>query len=149
MQVGPLLARDILIGGIALYWAEGSKSEATSGFVLINSDPAMILFMVRFLMDVLEVSKTDLICSIQINRIHRNRIDEVIEFWSSLLQLPLAQFTKPYYINVTPKKRYSNHHVYYGILRLKVRKSSSLKYHMIELIRFFKESGSVFSMRSR
>ena len=144
IQVGSLSARDILIGGIALYWAEGSKSDTTSGFVFINSDPVMVLFMTRFLVDVLQVSKINIVCSIQINRIHQNRIRSILKFWSSLLQLPLAQFTKPYYIDVTPRKRYSNHLEYQGILRLKVRKSSGLKYYMIELIKSFKECDTVF-----
>ena len=42
--------REYFIACIALYWAEGSKSESTTGFVFVNSDPKMISFMYKWLL---------------------------------------------------------------------------------------------------
>ncbi len=133
-QVRMLSSRDLLIAGAALYWAEGAKTDTTSGFSFMNSDPRMILFMKNFLTLVMEVKEEDISCTIQINRAHESRIGKVLKFWSSLLKLPLKHFKKPYYVNVKHQKVYDNHDVYYGTLRLKVSKSSNLKYHMLGLV---------------
>ena len=66
--------RELLLIATALYWSEGSKSDRTSGFIFVNSDPEMILIMKLFLVDILNISPEDIVCSIQINRIHEKRI---------------------------------------------------------------------------
>ena len=133
-QLAKLSFRDLLIAGTALYWAEGAKTDSTSGFSFMNSDPRMIIFMKKFITSVMGVKEENIICTLQINRVHESRISKVLKFWSSLLKLPLKQFRKPYYVNVKHQKVYDNHDVYYGTLRLKVEKSSNLKYHMLGLI---------------
>ena len=138
-QLGDISLRDRLAAGTALYWAEGAKSDTTFGFSFMNSDPQMVLFIKNFLNLVMSVSDKDIICVVQINSIHEKRINKVLKFWSILLELPLKQFNKPYYINVKPKKVYENYNDYYGTLRMKVRKSSNLKYHMLGLIEAFKK----------
>ena len=125
---------DLLIAGAALYWAEGAKTSSTFGFSFMNSDPRMVIFMKNFLVSVMGVKEENIVCTIQINSTHEPRIGKVLKFWSSLLKLPLKQFRKPYFVNVKHHKVYDNHDVYYGTLRLKVEKSSNLKYHMLGLI---------------
>lgn len=133
-KIGILSRRDMLIAGASLYWAEGSKSESAFGFMFINSDPRMIFFMKKFLNDIFRVDDKDIMCTIQINKIHKRRIRKVLNFWSDLLQLPISQFNKPSYIKVKPKKIYENYESYFGILRLRVRKSANLKYKTLGLI---------------
>jgi hypothetical protein len=87
----------------------------------------------------LGISKRDLVCSIQINKIHENRIEKVLSFWKKLLQLPGDQFRKPYYVSTKVAKVYDNYDDYYGICRLVVRRSMNLKYRMIGLIKAMKE----------
>ena len=131
--------RELLLIGTALYWSEGSKSEYTSGFIFVNSDPTMISVMRRFLTFYMNISTEDIICSIQINRIHEKRIKIVLNFWKNLLELPESQFRKPYYVNSKVSKVYDNYHNYYGICRLVVRKGMNLKYRMLGLIKAMKE----------
>lgn len=140
-QIGKLSSRDILIAGVALYWAEGAKTESASGFSFMNSDPRMILFMKNFLTSIMGIKNQDINCTIQINQVHKPRIGKVLKFWSSLLKLPMKQFKRPYYVRVKHRKIYENHDVYYGTLRLKVIKSSNLKYHTLGLIEALKTSG--------
>ncbi len=134
-DIGCLSERDLLVAGTALYWAEGAKTSTTSGFSFMNSDPKMILIMKRFLTDNIGVSNKDIVCTVQINKIHQERIGRVLKYWASLLELPIEQFNTPYYVNVVPKKIYENHDSYYGVLRLKVKKSSKLKYYTLGLIK--------------
>lgn len=139
-MINKLSKRDILLISSALYWSEGSKSESSSGFRFINSDPDMILFIKKFLTDNLNIKNRDIVCSIQINEIHKPRIETVLNFWKNLLDLDSEQMRKPYYIKAKPQKTYSNHDNYYGICKLLVKKSTDLKYLMIGLIKAIKEN---------
>jgi transposase len=130
--------RELLLIATSLYWSEGSKSDATSGFIFVNSDPEMILIMKMFLTDVINVQLEDIFCSIQINRIHENRIDTVLNFWQKLLHLPKNQFKGPYYINAKVSKIYDNYDNYYGICRLIVKRGMNWKYRMLGLIKALK-----------
>jgi len=126
--------RELLLIATALYWSEGSKSDSTSGFIFVNSDPEMVLVMKLFLVNVLKISHEDIVCSIQINRIHEKRISTVLSFWKKLLDLRNSQFRKPYYVNTKVNKVYDNYDNYYGVCRLVVRKGKNLKYKMLGLI---------------
>lgn len=131
-HVGDLGERELLLIGSALYWAEGAKTS--SKFIFINSSPDMIKVMYSFLTKVMLVKKREIRIGVQINKVHTHRIGIVLNFWSKLLNLPPAQFSKPYFVNVKPKKVYENMDTYYGIVRLKVIKSSSLQYRILGLI---------------
>lgn len=131
--------RELLLVSTALYWCEGSKSDRTSGFIFVNSDPDMVNLMKKFLTQVLKVPVADIVCSIQINKIHESRIETVLSFWKKLLKLPGGQLRKPYYVNTKISKIYENHDHYYGICRLMVRRGMNLKYRMLGLIKAIKD----------
>lgn len=122
-----------LRAGVALYWAEGSKAENTA-LIFVNSDPNMILFMFKWFQKVGEVSIEDFKPQVFINAVHAYRIDDVLRFWSNLLDLPVSSFLKTYFSKAVQKKVYENHDRYYGILRLRIRKGTFLKYKIIALI---------------
>ena len=130
--------RELLLIATALYWSEGSKSDSTSGFIFVNSDPEMIIVMKLFLVNVLQIPSKEIVCSIQINRIHEKRINMVLNFWKKLLHLRNSQFRKPYYVNTKVSKVYDNYENYYGICRLIVRKGKNIKYRMLGLIKALK-----------
>src|SRR3989338_8119558 len=76
--LGPMNRRDLFIAGVALYWAEGSKTDRR--FIFVNSDPAMILLMYNWLKDVFNMQKEAFMPRISINEIHKPRIQKVLEF---------------------------------------------------------------------
>ncbi len=127
-----LSKRDLLIAGIALYWAEGSKTDRR--FIFVNSDPAMILLMYKWLKSVFQIEKEAFMPRLSINEIHKPRVHKVLEFWSNLLELPVAQFGNPWYIKAKVHKVYDNYDTYYGILRLGMRDAAPFKYKMLSLI---------------
>ncbi|KKR32082.1 MAG: hypothetical protein UT65_C0009G0010 [Parcubacteria group bacterium GW2011_GWF2_39_8b] len=137
-QIRNISKRELLLISTALYWCEGSKMDSSSSFMLVNSDPDMILIMKKFLLSVLKVKKEDLVCGIQINRMHENRIHRVLIFWKKLLELKGSQIRKPYFVNTKVHKVYENYDKYYGVCRLFVRKSKHLKYKILGLIRALK-----------
>jgi hypothetical protein len=132
--------RELMLVASALYWSEGSKSDATSTLMFVNSDPEMILVMKKFLVEVFGVSQADIVCGIQINRIHEKRIKKVLIFWKKMLGLKSNQIRKPYYINTKANKVYENYSNYYGVCRLFVRKGKYQKYRMLGLIKSMKEN---------
>lgn len=131
--------RELLVAGTALYWAEGSKSMYTSGFQFINSDPEMILIIKKFLRS-LGIKNENICCTIQINETHRYRIDVVLKYWKKLLDLSDEQVGNTSFIRTKLGKVYDNHEAYFGICRLRVKKSTALKYKMLGLIKAFKIS---------
>lgn len=129
--------RDLLIAGACLYWAEGAKTRGR--FIFVNSDPIMIKIVYIFLIKIIKINTELIRLTVQINLIHKKRIKKVMRFWSEYLNIPLKNFSKPYYVNVAPKKKYENYDNYYGILRFQVLKGSSLQYKMLGFIEMFKK----------
>jgi transcriptional regulator with XRE-family HTH domain len=137
-EIGTMSYRDLLFAGTALYWGEGSKTE-NSRLAFTNSDPEAILFMYKWFKEVFGVTKKEFTPRIFINKIHARRIKKVVAFWSELLKLPKEQFGNPVLLNVGNKKIYDNHDQYYGVLSLRIRKSTNLKYHILGLIKALKK----------
>lgn len=131
--------RELVLISTALYWSEGAKSSGSSGFQFVNSDPEMILMIKQFLLHS-GVKNEDLVCAIQINEIHRQRIQRVLSFWKNLLNLQDEQIRKPYFVKTKTTKIYENYNKYFGICRLKVRRSTVLKYKMLGLIKALKSA---------
>lgn len=139
--INKISLRDLLIIGASLYWAEGAKTE--SRFIFVNSDPIMVKIIFVFLTKILGVDKTMIHPTLQINFVHKKRVKKVMTFWSKYLNIPLHNFNKPYFVNVVPKKVYENYHEYYGVLRLRVLKSSSLQYKILGFIEVLKKYADV------
>lgn len=124
--------REIELISAALYWAEGAKTD--SRFMFVNSDPTMIKLLYLYMVNVMKVAKNRIRPVVQINEIHRTRIHKVLKFWSNLLELPTDYFGNTYYIKTVHKKVYDNHDSYYGILRMRITKSSDYQYKMLGII---------------
>jgi hypothetical protein len=135
--IGELSERDLLVACISLYWAEGSKK---CKFKITNSDPRMILFMFECFKRIFYVRKEEFMPRLSINIIHAYRIQDVLQFWSNLLELPIEQFGNPVLIKTKQNKVYNNHGTYFGVLHLGVRKGTLLKYRMLGLIEALKMS---------
>jgi len=131
-EIGKLSDRDLLIAGLALYWGEGSKKTRRVSFS--NSDPKIIKFIIKILRKVFKIKKDRLSAYIGINRIHKDRVEEVEDYWSKITGISRNQFTKTTLIKSKNKKRYSNFAVHYGTITIIVKKSSDLYYQIMGLI---------------
>jgi len=141
-EVGRLSRRDYFIAGLALYWGEGYKSLGQEvGFT--NSDPAMILFFIRWLSKCYGITQDRLILRVSINILHIHRVKEVERYWSRLAGIPLSQFTKISLIKSISKKRYANESVHYGTLRVKVRRGTDLRRKILGSVEKCKQSATL------
>jgi hypothetical protein len=137
-EIGNFEKRDFLMAGLGLYWGEGSKTDR-GNLSFTNSDPDAIVFMYKWFRDVLEVKREDFIPRIFINEIHRPRIKNVIQFWLGLLPLPKEQFRKTVFIKTKQQKIYENHNSYFGIISLRIKKSTSVRYRIMGLLEAIKK----------
>jgi len=121
-EIGEITKRELFLVGVALYWAEGFKKDTQVGFA--NSNAEMINLYLRWLYECCDVKMEDLIARITVNVSHKNRSDEIQCFWSKSTGIPLENFRKPFYQQFKWKKVYENPNEYYGVLRIKVRRST-------------------------
>jgi len=119
--VGKLSKRELFLAGISLYWAEGFKKDSQVG--LASLDPTMIQFFMSWLKVCFGYENKDLVFRVTANISHQHRIKEIEKYWSEKLDISIDQFRKPFFQDVKWKKIYENPNEYYGVLRVKVRKS--------------------------
>lgn len=125
-EIKPLSEQELFLTGLALYWAEGFKSIKEGRLGFCNSDPRMIKFIIKWFEKALKIKRIDFILRTEFNETHRDRTEEIKSFWVKLTGIPIGQFEKPFYHKSTWLRDYSNRGDYYGILRVRVRKSSEL-----------------------
>ncbi len=129
-EISNLNNRDLMLIGAALYWAEGTKEKEHSPGINVqfsNSDALMIKLFLQWLLKVVKVDENNLKFDIYIHENSKNRINDVINYWSNSLSISSDKFKNIYFkknkINSKRKNRFDN---YFGLIRLTVRKSSSL-----------------------
>lgn len=139
-DIGALSNRDLFLLGIGLYWGEGVKSR--SGMTaLVNSDPYVIKLGKLWLEQCLSVTTDSFSPYIYISETHQKRQGEILRFWSDEIGIKNEKF-KIIILKSKPKKFYENHNEYYGVLSLRVVKSTDLKYRILGLIEACKQAGN-------
>lgn len=121
-DIGNLTQRELFLTGAALYWAEGFKKDSQAG--LASMDPSMINFFLKWLNACFGYKHEDLIVRVTLNTSHKHRVKEVEKYWSGVTGIPINQFRKPFFQKFVWKKVYENPNNYFGVLRVKVRKST-------------------------
>ncbi len=87
----PLSKRDLIIGGLFMYWGEGGKTN--KGQINIsNSDPKILKFMRRWITIVFGVPRKKMRIRLTLYT-NMNILSEKM-FWSKALDIPLGQFRK-------------------------------------------------------
>ncbi|WP_412733112.1 hypothetical protein [Minisyncoccus archaeiphilus] len=126
-EIEYLSKRELWLIGISLYWAEGSKEKdngTRSGVVFSNSDPRMILLFVKWLRDVLIVSDQDLIYELYIHEVVGVKSAQI--YWSQILSIPVATLRTYFKRSKEKIGRKNIGKEYYGLIRVRVRKSTNL-----------------------
>lgn len=94
-HIGQITSRELLLGAVVAYWAEGTKSKPwrrSDRVVFTNSDPDMIRLFLRFLGD-MAIPQDRLRFRVAI---HRDAdVVEATEFWACLVGAPATRFQRP------------------------------------------------------
>jgi len=126
-EIGKLNKRDLFISGIAMYWSEGYTYSSGDQVGFTNSDPKMILFILKWFKEICKIPIDRLTLQVKINKIHRNRVKKVENYWSKITGIPLTQFNKTVLLKTESKKIYLNYNTHYGTLRIIVRRGTRLR----------------------
>lgn len=132
-------ASELLIAGLSLYWGEGNRKNP--GVRFFNSDPEIIKFIMKWFRNTWKLKNDRFLIYISINEIHRERISNVIGFWSKITGIPKDQFKKPIFIKTANKKVYGNFNQHYGTLSIRISKSTDLYYEIMALIKALSTAG--------
>ena len=104
-QIGALSERDLLIAGAALYAGEGSKTDGAVGFA--NTNPHMMRLFCSWLRTFFDVDETRLRARLYLHQ--GLDLHAATAFWSSVMDVPAGQFTKPYRAVTDESRRHSKH----------------------------------------
>ena len=135
--MGSLSRRDIDMFGIGLYWAEGHKTGNTLG--IVNSNPSIIILAMQWLKNQFNLTEKDYMPRLFINENHHSREKEIIDFWSNITKIPKSSFRNTIFIKSKQVKIYENRDTYFGVMHLRVQKSSRLLYQVLAEIELVKE----------
>lgn len=92
-EISALSKRELKLAGIALYWAEGSKTKR-SLVQIANGDERVIKFIMRFYREVCKVPEKKFRGRIYIHpHLNTKRAEN---YWSAISNIPLNQFYKTY-----------------------------------------------------
>lgn len=123
--------KDILhIIGSTLYWAEGQKQKKhnpSACVIFSNSDPFMIKIYLKWLQTCLKIPSSRLTFEIYIHKTYKSNKSGLINYWSSVTGFPAQRFDKiRYKKNKVHSYRKNRGNNYWGVLRIRLRKSTDL-----------------------
>jgi hypothetical protein len=127
---GRAAARDgnrLHLAGCMLYWAEGSKRRNAVQFT--NSDPRMVAFFRRFLVEGPCLKPADIHLSINVYTNNGMGIDEIERYWLDLLRLPRSS-ARAHVLNHTPTSSSgrARNKLPYGVARLSVHQTRMVQH---------------------
>ncbi|MDO8659855.1 MAG: helix-turn-helix domain-containing protein [Candidatus Parcubacteria bacterium] len=130
-KIKTLSEYEFFLIGVVLYWAEGTKEKEYrpgSQVAFSNMDPKMIILFLKWLDKICKIPKYMIGFEIMIHVSHRERIEEVRQFWSKMTGFDVNNFSKVYFKNSKIKKtnRKNTGEKYHGVLKIKVKRSSDL-----------------------
>jgi hypothetical protein len=125
-SVNNLTKESRFIAGLAIYLAEGTKRNNLD---ITNSNPGIILFMVKWLKEFYQINADSL--AIQLH-IHSGQNEENMrQYWSKLTGIPLSNFQKSF---IKPEgSGYRKTVLYSGTVKLRVKGRGS-KYLLFQIL---------------
>lgn len=126
-EISELTDRELFMVGIALYWAEGSKSkpyDRRERAIFVNSDPGVIKTYLAWL-DLLGVDRERLTFRLLIHE--SADVDRAHSFWAAVADIDTSVFAKPTLKRHNPKTvRKNTGDDYHGCMVIGVARSAHL-----------------------
>jgi len=99
------LVDTIMLTGILLYWAEGTKlnEQGYNGVEFTNTDPRIIRLIMRFFREALHVPEEKLRIIVRIGE--KGNVQKAERFWSDITGVPLNNFRKSERLILKPKSK--------------------------------------------
>lgn len=126
--------------GASLYWAEGAKGGC---FAITNSDPHLILFIVKWINKILNIQPNQL--KAWLNIYPQQNDSEIKGFWSQLTGIPIKNFGKSHVKAFS--SGYKKNNLYYGTIKVTIPRSTNIKHQIFGWIRAVLEETELETMR--
>ena len=126
-RLAVVLTDPLMLSGVMLYWAEGSKEYTWSGaqrLDFINSDQRMVQLYITWLLHSLNIPLEQIEFTICVQETYRNEIGRFIDFWSRETGIDRDLFRVFYKKGNTRTLRKNKGRVYNGCLQVCVKKST-------------------------
>ena len=123
-SIGKLSKREIFLIGVALYWGEGFKKDSLVGLATLDINIAK--FFIFWLNKSFGITTKNLLLRITANISYKSKINDLSKYWSRELNIPISNFSKPFFQKTKWKKEYENKDNYHGVLRIRARRSIDL-----------------------
>lgn len=91
-----------------LYWCEGSKYPSSTCLTFANSDYLLVKTYFKLLQKAFKIDKNKVKIHLQLHTSHD--YEQEGQFWSQLLQIPIAQFYKPTITKPRNLRKRKNYH---------------------------------------
>lgn len=116
-DIGNMTNRDIMMLGLGIYIGEGGKTAGLTR--LINSDPKIITFMIKWFKTSFNVKVKNL--TLRLHLYPDNDVDKCIKYWSQKTKIPTTQFTKTIIDTRTDKKNKNRNKLPFGTAHLSIK----------------------------
>ncbi len=126
-EIKKLTAREKLLIGAALYWAEGAKQKPYNVAVRVsfaNSDPMMIQIFIAWLAIICNVKSRDLVYELYIH--DSANVDLAVNYWNKLLKLKSGNLKVRFKQHKLKSLRKNSGGNYFGLIKVNVRRSTDL-----------------------
>lgn len=123
----------LLISGIILYWAEGTRIVNFNSIEFTNTDSNIIKIMISFFLKILKVSYEKLKIKVRIG--DQGNVKKAEEYWGKITGINSKNFQRPEIIQL-PKKSKSLKKNPHGICRISIYNSLAYR-KLLALIREF------------
>ena len=126
-EITEISKRDLWLVGISLHWAEGAKEKSYkpgTGIDFNNSDPKMILLFSKWLKVILKVDDSSVTHDLYIHETADHK--KALKYWADTLKIPPEKFRVYFKKNKIKTIRRNTGNDYHGLIRIRVKKSSSL-----------------------
>jgi hypothetical protein len=110
-EVGAIKIEDLLLAKSvlsALYWAEGSKNDS-NGITFANTDPNLLKLFITLLRRCYDINEKRIRIRLNLHWYHSK--EEVQQYWSRLLDIPIDQFKKTYVKKRSQTKRFRKNYM--------------------------------------
>ena len=117
-EITTISSQELKLIGIALYWAEGYKTDRARGVEFANSDPAMIQLMIRWFREICVVPENKIKLRIQLH--DQKQVEPSVAFWSQKTGIPCEQFTKPYIRTSPTSQKKAGNLLEHGVCQIRI-----------------------------
>ena len=126
-DINKISKRNLWFMGVMLYWAEGAKEKKWNSGVSLkfsNSDPMMISIFLKWLKEICLISPHDIIYELYIHETANWKT--AVRYWSKIISIPYSKIRVYFKHNKISTKRKNIGKDYYGLIMVRVKRSTNL-----------------------